>query len=57
MKKIRTGETKGIKRRFDDLGRIVIPKEFRKELDITNDTQGEMFLLSDGIFIKVGKEG
>lgn len=57
MKKIKTGETRGVKRRFDDLGRIVIPKEFRKELNVTNDTQGEMFLLPDGIFIKVGKEG
>lgn len=57
MRKIRTGETKGIKRHFDDLGRIVVPKEFRKELGIKDDTEGEMFLLSDGIFIKIEKEG
>lgn len=57
MRKIRTGETKGIKRHFDDLGRIVVPKEFRKELGINNDTEGEMFLLPDGIFIKINKEG
>lgn len=57
MRKIRTGETKGIKRHFDDLGRIVVPKEFRKELGINDDTEGEMFLLPDGIFIKINKEG
>ena len=57
MKKIKTGETIGIKRKFDDLGRIVVPKEFRRELEIKEDTQGEIFLLPDGIFIKVEKEG
>ena len=57
VKKIKTGETIVIKRRFDDLGRIVIPKEFRKELGIKEETKGEIFLLSDGIFIKIEKEG
>jgi bifunctional DNA-binding transcriptional regulator/antitoxin component of YhaV-PrlF toxin-antitoxin module len=57
VKKIKTGETIGIKRHFDDLGRIVVPKEFRKELGINDDTEGEMFLLPDGIFIKINKEG
>ena len=57
MRKIRTGETKGIKRHFDDLGRIVVPKEFRNELGIKEETKGEMFLLPDGIFIKINKEG
>ena len=56
MKKFKTGETKGIKRHFDDLGRIVIPKEFRKELNITEETQAEIFLLQDGIFIKIDKK-
>ena len=55
MKKIKTGETMGIKRHFDILGRIVIPKEFRKELNIVDNTKGEMFLLRDGIFIKIDK--
>lgn len=57
MKKIKTGETIGIKRRFDDLGRIVIPKEFRKELGVKEETKGEIFLLPYGIFIKIEKEG
>lgn len=56
MKKINTGETKGLKRHFDDLGRIVIPKEFRKELNISDETIGEIFLIKDGIFIKINKE-
>lgn len=54
MRKIKIGETKGIKRHFDELGRIVIPKEFRKELDISDNTEGEIFLIPDGIFIKIG---
>lgn len=57
VKKIKTGETIGIKRRFDELGRIVIPKEFRNELGIKEETKGEIFLLPDGIFIKIEKEG
>lgn len=57
MRKIRIGETKGIKRRFDELGRIVIPKEFRNELGISDNTEGEIFLIPDGIFIKIKKGG
>lgn len=57
MKKIKTGETIGIKRHFDELGRIVIPKEFRNELGIKEETKGEIFLLPDGIFIKIEKKG
>lgn len=53
MKKIKIGETIGIKRRFDELGRIVIPKEFRNEFDIDNTTEGEIFLIPNGIFIKL----
>ena len=56
MKKINTGETVGIKRRLDDLGRIVIPKEFRKELGIKDKDIAEMFLVKNGIFIKVKEQ-
>lgn len=52
-RKIKTGETKGLKRRFDDLGRIVIPIEFRNELEIKDKTEGEIFLVPDGVFIKI----
>jgi len=53
MRTIKFGDTKGIKRKFDELGRIVIPKEYRRELKIKETAKGEMFLLPDGIFIKV----
>ena len=55
MRKIKTGETIGIKRRFDELGRIVIPKEFRNELKIESNTEGEIFFIPNGIFIKIRK--
>lgn len=47
------GETKGIARKIDPLGRIVLPSEFRKELNLTEGTKVEMFLLKDGIYIKM----
>lgn len=34
----------GIVRRVDDLGRIVIPKEIRKQLGISENTPMELFL-------------
>ena len=56
MRKVKTGETKGVRRHFDSLGRIVIPKEFRNELGIKPESKGEIFLLPDGLFIKIEKE-
>ena len=39
MREPELGETIGIRRNIDDLGRIVIPKEIRKTLEIKdNDT-------------------
>ena len=38
----------GIVRRVDDLGRIVIPKEIRKQLKIGEGDPLEIFLSSDG---------
>ena len=38
----------GIIRRFDDLGRIVIPKEIRKTLNIKENTPMEIWLHDDG---------
>lgn len=37
----------GIVRRVDDLGRVVIPKEIRKRLDIEENEPLEMFLDDD----------
>lgn len=51
------GETRGISRKIDELGRITIPMEYRKELNINADDRQwlEMYLLDDGIFIKKKK--
>lgn len=52
MKDINVGETRGINRNLDNLGRIVIPKEFRKSLNILNNEKLEIFLTETGIFIR-----
>lgn len=51
---VQLGDTKGIARRLDGLGRVTLPIEFRKELDILSDDRQwvEIFLLEDGMFIK-----
>jgi bifunctional DNA-binding transcriptional regulator/antitoxin component of YhaV-PrlF toxin-antitoxin module len=51
---VQLGQTKGIARRLDGLGRVTLPMEFRKELDILSDDRQwvEIFLLEDGMFIK-----
>lgn len=50
--RIDTGETIGLKRKLDPLGRVVIPKEFREEIGIKEGQQAEIFLIENGIFIK-----
>lgn len=55
-KKVNVGETMGVKRKIDPLGRIVLPSEFRKELGVKEGEQVEMFLLPDGIFIRTKGE-
>ena len=43
----------GIVRRIDDLGRVVIPKEIRKQLNIENDVDSfEIFLEGDSVVLK-----
>lgn len=42
----------GVVRRIDDLGRIVIPKEIRKNLRIKDGESLEIFLNSDNIVLK-----
>ena len=39
----------GIIRRIDELGRIVIPKELRRTLNITADDRIEIFTADDGV--------
>ena len=41
----------GIVRRIDDLGRIVIPKEIRRQLKIRESDPSEIFLSGDGEII------
>lgn len=57
MENLNLGNTKGISRKIDDLGRIVIPMEFRKELGISAEDREwlEMFLFEDGVFVKKKK--
>ena len=52
MEEPNVGETLGIIRRFDDLGRICIPREIRKSFSIKTDDAVEIFATQRGIFIK-----
>lgn len=45
-------KTTGVIRRIDDLGRIVIPKEIRKNLRIKNGASLEIFVENDDIVLK-----
>lgn len=56
IKKVNVGETMGVKRKIDPLGRIVLPSEFRKELGLKEGQEVEMFLLPNGIFIRTKEE-
>lgn len=38
----------GVIRRVDDLGRIVIPKEVRKQAGITEGKSMEIYIMEDG---------
>lgn len=52
---INLGNTKGIIRHLDNLGRVVLPKEFRKELNFNEEDEIEIFLLQDGLFMRKSK--
>lgn len=49
-------EATGIVRRIDDLGRVVIPKEIRKSLQINEGDPLEMFITDKGVLIKRYRE-
>lgn len=42
----------GIIRRVDDLGRIVLPKEVRRKIGISEGTPMEIFASAEGIMLK-----
>lgn len=54
---IQLGNTRGISRKLDELGRITLPIEFRKELELNEEEKPwvEMFLVNDGIYIRKKK--
>lgn len=50
--------SKQYKRRVDDLGRVVIPKEFRKNMGIKKGDMLDVYIFNDEIVItKTKKEG
>ena len=51
------GDTRGISRKMDNLGRVTIPMEFRKELSIDENENPwiEMFLLNEVVYIRKKK--
>ena len=46
------GELRGMIRRVDGLGRILIPMEFRKELGLEKDVRIEIAVLDDGMLVR-----
>ncbi len=52
QKKINIGETRGLIKQIDKLGRMIIPKEFRDTLGLKEKDEVEIFLLKDGFYIK-----
>ena len=42
----------GIVRRFDDLGRVVIPKEIRRKLLLKEGDPMEIFIEDGGVYLK-----
>ena len=45
--------SKGVVRAVDKMGRVVIPKEMRKQLNVENDVDKfEIFLENDAIILK-----
>jgi transcriptional pleiotropic regulator of transition state genes len=45
-------ESTGIVRKIDDLGRAVIPKEYRRALDINNGDDVEIFVIGNEIRVR-----
>lgn len=49
---INLGNTRGLRRKLDKLGRATLPQEYRNVLEIEEGQEIEMFLLEDGIYIR-----
>lgn len=56
MRQPNVGDTIGIIRHLDELGRIVIPKELRKTLKVEDGDPLEIFATREGFFVRKVKE-
>lgn len=57
VKVLKEGETPvGIDKKIDSLGRVVVPAEWRRELDINKETPIEMSRFGDEIQLKIKEE-
>ena len=48
---IRKSDLRGMVRRVDNLGRILIPKEYRSELGLESNSRIDLAVLADGLLI------
>ena len=46
------GNTRGLRRKLDKLGRVTLPQEYRNTLGIGERQELEIFLLENGIYIR-----
>ena len=46
-------KVKGYIRKLDNLGRLTLPSEFRKTLDMKKRQECEMILVEEGILVKI----
>mgnify|MGYP003299815809 CR=1 FL=1 len=49
---INTGNTIGITRKIDELGRVVLPIEFRKQLGLKHKDPVNIYLLENGFYVE-----
>jgi len=49
---VRKDELRGMVRRVDNLGRILVPKEYRTELALEPDNRIEIAVLADGLLVR-----
>lgn len=50
--KVDLSKGRGIKRKMDNQSRLIIPIDFRRELNIKDNDTLEIILLEEGIYIK-----
>jgi len=54
---IQKTDLRGMVRRVDNLGRILVPKEYRRELGLEKDSRIELTILSDGLLVRPAGAG